>query len=71
MKVKFYVLEGSINGLPIRSRSFVTRDRAERFLNAILQKKNLQVEEDRFPQPQTEEFVCNYYTRFFIREVEA
>ena len=67
---KKYVLDGEINGQPIRARSYRTRLDAERVLGNMLTWKNIQVEEDRFPEPHTEEFVCNQYTRFFIRRVE-
>lgn len=68
---KKYVLDGEINGQPIRARSFLTRLDAEYVLGNMLTLKDLQVQDDRFPEPHTEEFVCNQYTRFFIRRVEA
>ena len=70
MKVK-YVLDGVINGQPITSHSFLSRRDAERYLGIILTRKDLQVEDDRCPQPHVEEFVCDHYTRFFIRRVKA
>ena len=68
---KKYVLDGIVNGQPIRARSYYTRWEAEQALGNMLTMKDLQVEDDRFPMPHTEEFVCNQYTRFFIRRVEA
>jgi len=68
--MKYYVLDGLINGQPIRERTFVTRQDAERKLSAILWGHDLQVEDDRFPSKHTEEFVCDQYTRFFIYRVE-
>lgn len=65
--MKYYVLAGLINGQSIRERSFLTRSDAERKLNGILIAHDLQVEDDRFPSKHTEEFVCDQYTRFFIR----
>lgn len=70
MKVK-YVLDGTINCHPIVPRSFETRRDAERCLDGILTGRDLQVEDDRHPEQHTEEFVCNHYTRFFIRKVVA
>lgn len=63
---KTYVLDGTINGRRLKPRSFPSRKDAEEALSEILLDKGLQVEEDRFPKPHTEEFVCSYYTRFFI-----
>lgn len=64
--MKHYVLDGEINGQPIRERTFMTRQDAENVLSAILFRHDLQVEDDRFPSKHTEEFVCDQYTRFFI-----
>lgn len=69
--MKHYVLEGEINGRAIRSRAYLSRKAAEKKLNSILLWSNLQVEDDRFPQKHTEEFVCDDNTRFFIRRVMA
>ena len=68
MKVK-YVLDGTINGYPITPRSFLSRREAEKRLYDILTRSNLQVEDDRRPEPHTEEFVCSYHTRFFVRRI--
>jgi len=67
--MKFYVLEGQINGRPIREKRFPTRPSAEKAMEGILYRENLQVEEDYFPSKHTEEFVCDQYTRFFIKRV--
>lgn len=69
--MKHYVLDGVINGQPMSPRSYLTRQDAEKRLNDILFRRDLQVEDDRFPQKHTEEFVCDQYTRFFIRRVLA
>lgn len=68
---KKYVLDGTLNGRPVRARVFPTRKDAEQALGDFLFMNNVQVEDDRFPQKHTEEFVCNQYTRFFIRRVMA
>lgn len=68
MEVK-YVLDGTINGHPITPRSFGSRREAEKRLAAILMRNDLQVEDDRKPQPHVEEFVCSYHTRFFIYRI--
>lgn len=68
---KKYVLDGTLNGRPVRARAFPTRKDAEQALGDFLFMNNVQVEDDRFPQKHTEEFVCNQYTRFFIRRVMA
>ena len=69
--MKLYVLDGTVNSRPIKSRSFLTRKEAEKRLGDILDWNNLQVEDDRRPEKHTEEFVCSQNTRFFIRRVEA
>jgi len=68
--MKYYVLDGLINGQPIRERKFMTRQDAEKVLANILFRYDLQVEDDRFPSTHTEEFVCDQYTRFFVRRVQ-
>lgn len=68
---KKYVLDGVVNGRRLKPRSFPSRKDAEEALSEILLDKDLQVEEDRFPQPHTEEFVCSYHTRFFVRRTLA
>lgn len=69
--MKHYVLDGVVNGQPMSPRSYLTRKEAEKRLCDILIQRNLQVEDDRFPQKHTEEFVCSQHTRFFIRRVLA
>lgn len=67
--MKHYVLYGTVNGRSVSPRSYLTRQDAEKRLSDILYRNDLQVEDDRFPQAHTEEFVCNPYTRFFIARV--
>lgn len=64
--MKFYVLDGRINGQPIGEKRFISRADAEKRLERILVNRDLQIENDLFPSKHTEEFVCNQYTRFFI-----
>ena len=64
--MKYYILSGVINGHLIKDRYCYSRESAEKKLERILEKKNLQVEVDRHPSKHTEEFVCNQYTRFSI-----
>lgn len=64
--MKYYVLAGLINGQSIRERTFISRADAEKALERLLLRRDLQVEDDRFPSKHTEEFVCDQYTRFFI-----
>jgi len=68
--MKYYVLDGQINGQPIKGRKFVSRQDAEKALEVILYRRDLQVRDDRFPSEHTEEFVCDQYTRFFVRRVQ-
>ena len=67
--MKFYSLDGIINGHPIKGHLYRSRRDAEKALEGILYRDDLQVTEDRFPEKHTEEFVCNQYTRFFVRRV--
>jgi len=67
--MKFYVLDGCINGRAIKGKKFFSRSSAEIGLGKILTKHDLQVEDDRFPAKHTEEFVCDDYTRFSISRV--
>ena len=67
--MKFYELDGVINGRQIKGHLHKSRRDAEKALEVILYRDNLQVNDDRFPEKHTEEFVCNQYTRFFIRRV--
>jgi len=67
--MKFYELDGEINGHPIKGHLYNSRRAAEKALEVILYRDDLQVNDDRFPEKHTEEFVCNQYTRFFIRRV--
>ena len=67
--MKFYILEGQLRGHSIKERKFQTRLAAEKYLERILYAEDLQVYADRFPSKHTEEFVCDQYTRFFVRRV--
>jgi len=67
--MKFYVLDGVINSRPIKEHLYKSRRDAEKALEGILYRDDLQVYDDRFPEKHTEEFVCNQYTRFFIRRI--
>ena len=69
--MKYYVLDGQVNGQPIRAKVFATRVEAEKAMEDILYSKDLQVRDDRFPSKHTEEFVCDQYTRFFVRRVQV
>lgn len=67
--MKYYVLDGEINGRPIKGKSFATRLAAEKAMESLLYRNDLQVEKDRFPSKHTEEFVCDRCSRFFVRRV--
>lgn len=60
-----YYLYGEVNRRKIKTRRFKTRAGAEKALSKILSNKGLQVYADR-RVGHTEEFVCNYYTRFYV-----
>ena len=67
--MKFYELDGQINGHQLKGHLYSSRRAAEKALESILYCNDLQVNDDRFPEKHTEEFVCNQYTRFFVRRV--
>lgn len=60
-----YYLYGEINRQSIKTRCFKSRAKAEKALSKILLSRNLQVYADR-RVGHTEEFVCSYYTRFYV-----
>lgn len=62
-----YILSGSINGKYIREKAFISRAQAMTKLDRLLNKYNLQVEEDYFGKTHHDEkFVCNTYNFFEI-----
>ena len=65
-RMKYYILEGTVNGYPMKDRTFLSRHEAEEQLDRVLENKGLQVEVSRHPSKHTEEFVCDQYTRFSI-----
>jgi len=67
--MKYYVLDGEINGRPIKEKMFSSRALAEKAMEKILFQEDLQVQDDRFPSKHTEEFVCDRCSRFFVRRV--
>ena len=67
--MKFYALDGSINGRSIKEKLYPSRRAAEKAMESILYKEDLQVEIDRFPSKHTEEFVCDRCSRFSIYRV--
>ena len=68
--MKYYVLDGQLRGQAIKERIFGSRAAAEKAMEKILYTEDLQVQDDRFPSKHTEEFVCDQYTRFFVRRVQ-
>ena len=67
--MKYYVLDGEINGRPIRGKKFSSRAAAEKAMEVIIYKEGLQVQDNRFPSKHTEEFVCDRCSRFFVSRV--
>lgn len=67
--MKYYVLAGEVNRQPIKEKMFASRAAAEKAMEVILYKEDLQVQDDRFPSKHTEEFVCDRSSRFFISRV--
>ena len=67
--MKYYMLDGEVNGRPIRGKKFSSRAAAEKAMEAIIYREELQVQDDRFPAKHTEEFVCDRCSRFFVSRV--
>ena len=51
--MKYYVLDGEVNGRPIRGKKFSSRAAAEKAMEAIIYREDLQVQDDRFPSKHT------------------
>lgn len=64
--MKNYFLAGEINHHQIKFHSYSTREKALKSLGKLLFENGLQVETSRVMADNTEEFICNYYTRFFV-----
>ena len=67
--MKYYVLDGEVNGRPIKGKKFSSRAAAEKAMEAIIYREDLQVQDDRFPSKHTEEFVCDRCSRFFVSRI--
>ena len=67
--MKYYVLAGDVNGRPIKEKMFSSRAAAEKAMEAIIYREDLQVQDNRFPSKHTEEFVCDKCSRFFVSRV--
>lgn len=70
--MNLYKLESIINHKNLKSEFFLSIDRAEKHLEKLLNKYNLEVEEVVYNNNTNSlEYVCDYYNKFFIRKIKA
>ncbi|MCI5745359.1 MAG: hypothetical protein MR270_03660 [Erysipelotrichaceae bacterium] len=68
--MKIYELEAIINKDTILHKNFVTREKANKYLEKILSEYNLNVEDIIYKNDvHHQEFVCNDYNRITINRV--
>ncbi|MDY2888514.1 MAG: hypothetical protein SOU19_03010 [Candidatus Caccosoma sp.] len=69
--MKVYVLNALINNHMMKDKMFTTRQKANKYLEKILDKNNLVVDEVIYKDNNhSQEFICNDYNRIFInREI--
>jgi hypothetical protein len=70
--MNLYKLEPIVNHKNLKSEFFLSMDRAEKHLEKLLNKYNLEVEEVVYNNNNDSlEFVCDYYNKFYIRKIKA
>ena len=70
--MNLYKLEPIVNHKNLKSEFFLSMDSAEKHLEKLLNKYNLEVEEVVYNNNNDSlEFVCDYYNKFYIRKIKA
>ena len=70
--MNLYKLEPILNQKIMKAEYFLSQERAEKHLEKLLNKYNLEVDEILENNEQESlEFVCDNYNRFFIKKIEA
>lgn len=70
--MNLYKLEPIVNRKNLKTEFFLSRDKAEKHLEKLLNKYNLEVEEVVYNEENKSlEYVCDYYNKFYIRRIKA
>ena len=70
--MNLYKLEPIIHHKNLKTVFFLSMDKAEKHLEKLLNKYNLEVEEVVYNNNSNSlEFVCDYYNKFFITKIKA
>lgn len=70
--MNLYKLEPIVNHKNLKTEFFLSMDKAEKHLEKLLNKYNLEVEEVVYNNNSDSlEFVCDYYNKFFIKKIKA
>ncbi len=69
--MKIYHLEAIINNQEVANKNFISRKIADKYLEKLLNRYNLEVGDVIYRDHQhNQEFVCNDYSRILIKRVE-
>ena len=70
--MNLYKLEPIVNYKNLKPEFFLSREKAEKHLEKILTKYNLVVSEIVYKDNNhSQEFICDFYNKFFIKRIEA
>ena len=70
--MNLYKLEPIVNSKNLKPEFFLSREKAEKELEKLLNKYNLEVEEVVLKDNNhSQEFVCDFYNKFFIKRIVA
>ena len=70
--MNLYKLEPIVNHKNLKPEFFLSREKAEQHLEKLLNKYNLVVDEVVYKDNNhSQEFVCDFYNRFFINRIQA
>lgn len=69
--MKIYHLEAIINNQEVLKKSFISRKTADKYMEKILNRYNLEVDDIIYrDHKHNQEFVCNEYSRISIKRVQ-
>jgi len=66
---KSYLVTGTFNAHPVKTKAFKTSDKAFKYLDKIIEEYNIQIEEVYNVGANTTTFVVNNYTRFTLEKM--
>ncbi len=64
--MKSYSFDAIIGGKELIQKTFKTRESANKYLEKILDEKNIEINDVLKKENHRYEYICNQYTRFFI-----